>query len=106
MAAAVAKDLPLRLRLVSEARPFSDGLVERFGAWLRSAPDDALYRVSVVRWARAEGADETETLDLFLHATKAGILSIGWGVICELCGLLIQSPGGLRALKRNTICEL
>ena len=99
-------DLQQRLDLVARNHSFSDGLVERFGHWVRTAEDSELFRVGVVQWAESHGVDEDEAIDLFLHATKAGIFEMSWGVLCPKCGMLVTTPGGLKALGPNPHCQL
>jgi class 3 adenylate cyclase len=102
----VSDDLQLRLDLVARNRPFSPGLVERFGHWIRTATDAELFRVGVVQWAESHAVDEDEALDLFLHAAKAGIFELSWGVLCPKCGMLVTTPGGLKALGPDPHCQL
>jgi len=102
----MSDDLEIRLDLMGRNHDFSDGLVERFGQWVRTADDADLFRVGVVGWAAAHGVDEDEALDLFLHATNVGIFEMTWGVLCPKCGMLVTTPGGLRALGPNPHCSL
>ena len=99
-------DLQIRLDLVSRNREFPEGVVEDFGRWVRTADDAELFRVGVVQWAEAHDVDEDEALDLFLHATKAGIFEMTWGVLCPKCGMLVTTPGGLKALGPDPHCQL
>jgi class 3 adenylate cyclase len=99
-------DLQLRLDLVARNHEFSPGLVERFGQWVRTADDPELFRVGLVQWAQTHEVDEDEALDLFLHATKAGILEMTWGVLCPSCGVLVTTPGGLKAIGPDPHCNL
>ena len=91
---------------MSKAREFSPGLVERFGRWVQTADDADVYRVNPIAWAEQHGVSEDEAIDLMLHATRSGILELAWGVICPSCGMLITTPGGLRALGPNPHCRL
>jgi class 3 adenylate cyclase len=99
-------DLQMRLDLVARNQKFSDGLVERFGQWIQTAEDADLFRVGVVQWAKAHEVGEDEALDLFLHATKAGIFEMTWGVLCPSCGMLVTTPGGLKALGPDPHCQV
>jgi len=100
------KALALRLQAMQRAGGFSPQTVRDFGDWILKADDPDLYRINLVSWARQRGMDEDDALRLFLHATKVGIFELSWGVICSHCGVLITTPGGLRALGPTPHCKL
>ncbi len=93
--------LESRLDVLHEARLFPPVLIERLGKWVATGPEEELYRISPLQWAKQNGVEENLVIDLFLHATKAGIFDIVWSVLCTQCGLLITSPGGLKAMSRG-----
>jgi class 3 adenylate cyclase len=98
-------DLQMRLDLVARNHKFPDGLVERFGQWVRTADDPELFRIGVPHWAEDQGVEEDVALDLFLHATKAGIVEMTWGALCPSCGMMLTTPGGLKALSHDPHCQ-
>lgn len=93
--------LESRLQLVREARSFPPQLLNRLGRWIEAAPEEELYRINALQWAKANDVDETVAIELFLHSAKAGIFDLVWSVLCTQCGLLITTPGGLRAFSRT-----
>ncbi len=93
-------NLESRLQMVREAQAFSPGLLERLARWIESAQEADLYRINPLTWAADNHVDENVVIDLFLHATNAGIFDLVWSVLCTQCGLLITTPGGLRAFSR------
>jgi len=95
-----------RLALVSRDSRLAPSLVEHLGRWIRTAPDEELFQLDVFDWAKQHGTSDEEALDLFLHAAKAGIFELKWGVLCPFCGMLLQTPGGLRALGPNPHCRM
>lgn len=99
-------DLQMRLDLLARNHEFPDGVVERFGQWVRTADDQELFRVGVVQWAQGHDVPEDVAVDLFLHATKTGIFEMTWGVLCPKCGMLVTTPGGLKALGPDPHCQL
>jgi class 3 adenylate cyclase len=99
-------DLQMRLDLIARNHEFPDGVLETFAKWIRTADDPDLFKVGVVQWAKTNDVDEDVALDLFLHATKAGILEMSWGVLCPKCGMLVTTPGGLKALGPDPHCQL
>lgn len=95
-----------RLDLVRRDSRLDPSLIESFRTWVQSAPDEELFRIDVPTWAQRHAIPEEIALDLFLHAASAGVLALAWGTICPFCGMLIQTPGGLRALGPNPHCNL
>lgn len=93
--------LESRLELVGQGHGFPSRLLERLGRWVETAPEERLYRINPLRWAEEQQADEKLVVDLFLHAAKAGIFDLVWSVLCTQCGMLINTPGGLRALAHT-----
>lgn len=97
----MAANLESRLQLVREGQSFPPGLLDRLSRWIETAPEAELYRINPVRWAASNSVDEDLVIDLFLHATNAGIFDLVWSVLCTQCGLLINTPGGLKAFSRT-----
>jgi hypothetical protein len=93
--------LESRLQLVREAQAFPPQLLNRLAQWLENAPEEQLYRINALRWAKDNEVDETLAIELFLHCAKVGIVDLVWSVLCTQCGLLITTPGGLRAFGRT-----
>jgi Family of unknown function (DUF5939) len=93
--------LESRLNIVREGQSFPPVLVERLAKWVETAPEEKLYRINPLKWAKQYGVDENLTIDLFLRSAKAGIFDMVWSVLCTQCGMLITTPGGLRSLGRT-----
>ena len=45
---------------------------------IRTADDDALFRVNPFAFANQWDLDANEAIDLFLHATAAGLFEMDW----------------------------
>ncbi len=99
-------NLKRRLALVERDSKVAPALLAYFGQWVRSATDEELFKIDVLDWAKGHRTSVDEALDLFLHAARAGIMEMSWGVICPFCGMLVTTPGGLRALGPNPHCRL
>ncbi len=95
-----------RLEAMAKASGLDAAVIEGFGRWVSTADDAEVYRFNPLAWAEAQSLDEDKSLDVLLHATKVGILEMSWGVICPYCGVLITTPGGLRALGPNPHCRI
>ncbi|MCE9499176.1 MAG: DUF5939 domain-containing protein [Leptospira sp.] len=52
---------------------------------IRSRADYSLFRINPIRFATEKAIAENETIDLFLWATKAGLFSMDWILICPRC---------------------
>ena len=98
-------DLALRLDALRGKDALSAAILDAFAAFLDSAPDEALFRMSPLRYAAAQGIAEQEGIDLFLHATHAGILEFAWGVLCPGCLAFLTTAGGLRSLDKGKHCN-
>jgi len=97
----MASDLDLRLDTLRATDELPGALLDTLRAYLLDAPDEALFRMSPPRWAAKTGVPEQQALDLFLHATHAGILEFAWGLLCPGCMAFLTTPGALRSLQRR-----
>lgn len=75
-----------RLALMRRDCQLPDPVLDAFERWVRTAPDDELFRVDVLSWAESRSLGEDNGLELFLHAAAAGIFELSWGVLCPACG--------------------
>jgi len=76
-------------------------LLNRLAQWIEKAAEEQLYRINALSWAKDNEVDEALAIELFLHCARAGIFELVWSVLCTQCGLLITTPGGLRAFSRT-----
>jgi hypothetical protein len=97
----MAGNLDSRLNLVRDTGKFPPVLVERLGRWIERAEERELYRINPLSWATSQQTDENLVVDLFLHATAAGVFDLIWSVLCTQCGMNITTPGGLRAFSKT-----
>jgi class 3 adenylate cyclase len=91
-----------------EKDAFPGPLLDDFQAFLERAPEEDLFRMSPLRYAADRRIPEQQAIDLFLHATHAGILEFAWGVLCPGCMAFLTTPGALRGIqkKRCQLCSL
>jgi Family of unknown function (DUF5939) len=61
-----------RLAQLEAARSWSPRLLSKLESHIRSASDEALFRINPFTFARERNAPENEVLDLFLHAAALG----------------------------------
>ena len=93
-----------RLARLEAARPWSPRVVSRLEAVIRTADDDALFRVNPFAFANQWDLDANEAIDLFLHATAAGLFEMDWLLICPRCACAVESFARLRAVLRRFRC--
>ncbi len=100
-----SSDLALRLDALRAKDALSAAILDAFAIFLADAPDEALFRMSPLRYAAEQGMAEQEGIDLFLHATHVGILEFAWGVLCPGCLAFLTTSGGLRSLDKKKHCN-
>jgi class 3 adenylate cyclase len=94
------------LAKVEGARIWSPRLISKLENSIRSADDKDLFRVNPLQWAQEKNLDEHEAIDLFLHATKAGLFYMDWNVICPCCGKITQSLRDLHSMQAQINCTV
>ena len=98
--------LQSRLAAVKNAGRFDAAIVGRLARYLAEAPDEKLFRMNPYRYAAETGTPERVAVDLFLHATHAGVVEFSWGVLCPACGSFVTTDHALRALNEDRICAI
>lgn len=101
----ISPDLDLRLAALRARDALAAATLDTFKDFLEGASDEALFRMSPLRYAAERGLAEQEGIDLFLHATHAGILEFAWGVLCPGCLAFLTTAGGLRSLDKKKHCN-
>src|ERR1700738_5650546 len=84
-------ELEQRLGLVEMGRSWSPRVISKLENAIRSYQDDDLYRFNPVRYAMQTGMAESEAIALFLHATRSGLFTMEWKLVCGGCGHLGES---------------
>jgi class 3 adenylate cyclase len=91
-------------RLVSEARQ-APALVERLAGFVATADDASASKMRPYALADRWGFERRETLDLFLHATRAGMLDLSWEVLCPHCRGSRQGRSQLAMVGGEDHCD-
>ncbi|WP_270181214.1 adenylate/guanylate cyclase domain-containing protein [Alkalihalobacillus sp. CinArs1] len=68
--------------------------------------DQALVEMQPYKLADQWGIDREEVLVLFLEATKAGVLTLSWSLMCPTCRVAKESASSLRDVKNEVHCDL
>jgi class 3 adenylate cyclase len=74
-------------------------------AYLETAPDQEVARVRPFALARRSGIDDTTMADVCLRAVGAGLLQLGWDVICPSCRLASARRDTLKELREHENCQ-
>jgi class 3 adenylate cyclase len=82
-----------------------DDLVRELEGFVRKASDDQIVRINPIQYAADRGRDEAQIIDLFLHARKAGLLTMEWHYVCRGCGQIIASFDTLNAANEHSFCK-
>ena len=95
-----------KMSQIEQARTWSPRVISRFETLIRSGDEVSVYRANPLAFARDRGVAEAESIDLFLHATRAGLVEMHWDILCPHSGLVLESFGKLRALRSHFVCGL
>lgn len=91
-------------RLIYEARQ-PVALVERLSTYVASADDLSVQKMRPYAIADSWNTDRRETLDLFLHATRAGMLDFSWEILCPHCRGSRQGKADLSGVTSEAHCD-
>jgi adenylate cyclase len=79
-------------------------LVSRLIEHISNATDDQLFRMRPFYIATLWDADRYATLELFLRATKLGLLDLSWDMLCPECRGAKHRAQGLHDLSHGAHC--
>ena len=94
-----------RLAVIRASNRFPEEAILQLASHLETAPEEALFRMNPLAYGEAHGLSERQAVDLFLHATHAGVLDFTWGVLCLGCGAFLNTRPGLKGLQGQHACS-
>ena len=106
MAHLLSRTTDQKLAELEKARTWSPRVISKLEALLQDADSWALYRVNPIKFAADKGIDETESIDLFLHAAKLGLFRMEWQLLCPHCSDTVSSFHSLSTLRSTCFCPL
>lgn len=68
--------------------------------------DDEVSHIKPLKWAHERGYAKLETIEMFLLATKAGLLNQQWSLMCPNCRVSKEQTTSLRKLNNSVHCDL
>jgi len=83
---------------------FDSPVIEKLVAALIDKPDMELRRMRPFAFAREWRTEKQQTLNVFLAATRAGLLKMRWDVICPHCRGDKQNLTSLASVKEKAFC--
>jgi class 3 adenylate cyclase len=87
-------------------RGLNAALLDRVLGHVTEADDLAAYRIQVRRLARDWGVGERALLEVFLHATRAGLFELSWDVICPHCRGVRDEAATLADVASRGRCDV
>lgn len=95
-----------KMTQIEQARAWTPRVISKFETLIRSGDEVSVHRANPLAFARDRGVAEPESIDLFLHAARAGLVDMHWDILCPHSGLVLESFGKLRALHSHFVCGL
>jgi class 3 adenylate cyclase len=99
------KLLDERLAKLETARAWSPRLVSKLEGHIRSADDEALFRINPLAFAAERGLAEDEVIDLLLHAAAIGLFRMDWLLLCPKCACVVESLATLKGVHHFYHCN-
>ncbi|MBS4028472.1 MAG: adenylate/guanylate cyclase domain-containing protein [Ignavibacteriales bacterium] len=100
------KLLDEKLTELEKAKQWSPRVISKLETLLRSGDDFSLFRVNPVKFGTEKNISEHEAIDLFLYATKIGLLHMNWEMLCPSCGDVVSSFRSLKTVHAHVFCNL
>jgi class 3 adenylate cyclase len=98
--------LEQKLEALERARSWSPRVVSKLESLLRAPEEAQLFRVSPLLFANERNVSEQEAIDLLLHASKLGLFTMEWQLVCPQCTDIIDSQHALSAIAQTFRCDL
>lgn len=98
-----------RLNLLTErlrATFSNERMIQSLIHMIRTHNDDDVSHIKPLKWAHDRGYSKLETIELFLLATKAGLLNQQWSLMCPNCRVPKEQTTSLKQLNNTVHCDL
>jgi len=93
-----------KLASLEKSKNWSPRAISRLENLIRSGDDFSLFRVNPITYAGEKGLPEKEAIDLFLHATIAGLFEMNWNLVCPGCTAVVESFATLKNFHSHFHC--
>jgi len=81
------------------------GLIQQLEDFLDQADDLSLQRIRPYALADRWGVDRREVLEMFMRATRAGILDMSWDLLCPSCRGITEGHSNLADVRGDSHCN-
>ena len=98
--------LDQKLARLEEARSWSSRVISKLETMIRTADDYSLFRVNPLQYAKDKGMADAEAVELFLHASKAGLFEMEWHLVCASCCSVVSSFRALAQVHSHFVCSI
>jgi len=95
-----------RLAILEAARPWSPRVIAKLEGHIRTADDEALFRINPLTFAKDKVLAEDEVIDLLLHATVCRLFRMDWLLLCPKCSCVVESFSSLQGVHNRYHCQL
>src|SRR5215217_3053149 len=95
-----------RLAVLEAARPWSPRVIAKLEGHIRTADDEALFRINPLTFAKDKVLAEDEVIDLLLHATVCRLFRMDWLLLCPKCSCVVESFSSLQGVHNRYHCQL
>lgn len=97
--------LDRRAKALHQLYPSSEHVEPLLNA-IQNSNDEDVTGMQPYKWARQQGMARREALELFLLATKVGLLQQRWSMLCPNCRVPKQQSVSLREIQDTVHCDL
>lgn len=94
----------LRSQLIGQGLP--QDIVDALIRYVQTEPDHELYRIRPRKLARLWGMDELPVIQTMLHATRGGLLTLTWDMVCPHCRGVRQEMTHLWEVPKTGNCDV
>jgi hypothetical protein len=85
-----------RFAALETARAWSPRVLSRLESAIRRGSDRSLFRINPLAFGFNFGIAEPEAIDLFIHASAAGLFEMDWLLLCPMCACASSRPTARR----------
>ncbi len=100
------RSLDEKLFSITQSSPPLETALPLFRKYIEEADDFDLFRINPFYFAKNHDLSDSQSIDLFLHATKAGLFILNWRLICPRCGDSVEDFKDLKDVHAHFVCTI
>ena len=94
------------MQVIAASLPGHEDLIASLDSFVRMADDREIVRINPIRFATDRGLDSASVVNAFLHARKAGLLTMEWQYVCPGCGDIVERLPSLTSATGHYFCQV